>query len=127
MLGFCGFWGRDVEETGDEEKRALVGDELGVVSDTEVVGAMGLMSLKTNEGEIPREDFNSGVCGVDEDESVTDGDRVIPGVAAVVVRVDDNRVVFDGDRENTEGLADVVTATVTVTLAYDTEEEEVVI
>ena len=61
MLGFCGFWGRDVEETGDEEKRALVGDELGVVSDTKVVGSMGLTSLKTNEGEIPREDFNSGV------------------------------------------------------------------
>ena len=45
----------------------------------------------------------------DEDKSVTDGDRVFPGVAAVVVSVDDNRGVFDVDTENTE---------------EDTEEEE---
>ena len=59
MLGFCGFWGRGVEETGDEEKSALVGDGLGVVSDTEVVGSVvnvNLTSLGTDKDEISRED-----------------------------------------------------------------------
>ena len=126
MLGFFGFWGRGVEETSGEERSALVGDGLGVFSDTEVVGSLGLMSLETDEGEIPGEDLvNSEVWRIDEDNSVTDGDEVVPGVAKVIVRVDDNR-----------GLLDVVTAAETdgswgaedacpVTLAYDTEEEEV--
>ena len=111
MLGFCGFWGRGVEETFGEERSALVGDGLGVVSDTEIVGSVGLTSLETDEGEIPGEDLvNSGVSGIDEDNSVTDGDEVIPGVAVVVVRVDENRGLSDGDSENTEeGLVDVVT------------------
>ena len=112
MLGFCGFGCRGVEETFGEERSALVGDGLGVVSDTEVVGSVGLTSLETDEGEIPGEDLvNSGVWGIDEDKSATDVDRVIPVVAKVVVRVDDNRGVFDSDRENIEeGLVDVVTA-----------------
>ena len=61
MLGFCGFWGRGVEETFGEERSAL-GDGLGVVSDTGVVESVGLTSLETDEGEIPGEDLvNSGV------------------------------------------------------------------
>ena len=59
MLGFCGFRGRGVKETGDEEKSALVGDGLGVVSDTEVVGSVvnvNLTSLGTDKDEISRED-----------------------------------------------------------------------
>jgi len=60
MLGFCGFWGRGVEETFDEERNALVGDGLGVVSDTEVVGSVvnvRLTSLGIDEGEIPGVDW----------------------------------------------------------------------
>ena len=96
MLGFFGFWGRGVEETSGEERSALVGDGLGVFSDTEVVGSVGLTSLETDEGEIPGEDLvNSEVWGIDEDNSVTDGDEVVPGVAKVIVRVDDNRGLLD--------------------------------
>ena len=82
------------------------------MSVSEVVGSVGLTSLETDEGEIPGEDLvNSGVWGIDEDDSVTDGDEVIPGVAVVVARVDENRGLFDGDSKNTEeGLVDVVTA-----------------
>ena len=59
MLGFFGFWGRGVEESSGEEKSALVGDGLGVVSDTEVVGSVvnvNLTSLGTDKDEISRED-----------------------------------------------------------------------
>ena len=142
MLGFCGFRGRGVKETGDEEKSALVGDGLGVVSDTEVVGSVvnvNLTSLGTDKDEISREDrVNTAVWGVDEDKSVADGeeeilgeglddvvtpvdccrgvadgDRVARWVVSVVVRVDDNWSVFGGDRKYTEeSLVDVVKARV---------------